>query len=148
MIMDRSYVFIGYGVMIFSIFISSLLCIAGCMHYGGVWFWYALLVMVPWFIGLFGLFGVVRIFWDIGNRLASIAIMLIDMGMVQCIIRLVNKPMSAAARGIMFGKASDGISIFFQVSMLFSIIIIGYLMFKIAGLCVRGVRFMLGEPVS
>jgi hypothetical protein len=83
------------------------------MHYGGVWFWYALLVMIPWFIGLLGLFGVVRIFRDIGNRFSSIAIMLIDMGMVQCIIRLVNKPMSAAARGIMFGNASVGISIFF-----------------------------------
>lgn len=131
-IMDGSYALIGYGVMIFGIFISSLSCIAGCMHCGGVRFRHALPVMVPWFvtwlvpwfIGLLGLFGAVRIFRDIGNGFSSIAIMPVDAGMVQGVIRLVNKQMSAAARGIMFGRIALLQNLLMQAGLLFTMIII------------------------
>lgn len=122
--MDGSYVLIVCGVMIFGIFISSLLCIVGCMHCGGVRFRYALPVMIPWFIGLLVLFGIVRIFWDIGNRFSSIVIMLVDMGMVQYIIRLVNKPMSAAAGGLVFGRIALVQNLLMQAGLLFTVIMV------------------------
>jgi hypothetical protein len=124
-----SYGLSGIFAMAYSIFIAPLSFISGYMRCGGVWFWYVLLVMIPWFVGLLVLFGVVRVFRDIGNRLSSIAIMLVDMVMVQGVIRLVNEQMYVEARGLVFGRITLSQNLLMQVGLLFTVIIVCYSVF-------------------
>lgn len=126
------YSFVGSFAMLSNVVLSLLVCIAGCMRCGGVWFWYALLVMLPWFAGAFTVFGVAWMFTGERNRLSCIVIMMVGMAMVWGAICWVDSPMYVEASGFAFGWPSLRKDMaFYQANLLVTVIIVCYVAFTV-----------------